>query len=157
MKYNLDNGRNAMMRTVDYLHAFKNGNGLLAAQDSRCSRKGERITEVRTTQTSHQHHRYCNIDNHGRDGRRRPSELARANSGAPSACGGRGLLRLRHITSLTVAQPLHGWGRQAALPQPQAPGRSPIGQGKATLALCGGEWTLKLGDSILHVLTNCII
>ena len=52
---------------------------------------------------------------------------------APSACGGRGLLRLRHKTSLTVAQPLHGRGRQAALPKPQAPGRSPIGQGKATL------------------------
>ena len=29
------------------------------------------------------------------------------------------------------------WGRQAALPQPQAPGRSPIGQGKATLAIRG--------------------
>jgi len=29
-----------------------------------------------------------------------------------------------------------GRGRQAALPQPQAPGHSPIGQGKATLALC---------------------
>ena len=52
---------------------------------------------------------------------------------APSACGGRGLLRLRHITSLTAQQPLLGWGRQAALPQPQAPGRSPIGQGKASL------------------------
>jgi hypothetical protein len=44
---------------------------------------------------------------------------------APSACGGRGLLRQHHITSITVAQPLHGRGRQAALPQPQAPGRSP--------------------------------
>jgi hypothetical protein len=52
---------------------------------------------------------------------------------APSACGGRGLRRLRHITSLTVAQPWHGWGRQAAWPKPQAPERSPIGQGKATL------------------------
>ena len=54
---------------------------------------------------------------------------------APSAYGGRGLLRLRCITSLTAQQPLHGWGRQAALPKPQAPGRSPIGQGKATLAV----------------------
>ncbi|MDR9460001.1 MAG: hypothetical protein RI591_07675 [Dehalococcoidia bacterium] len=34
---------------------------------------------------------------------------------------------------ITAAQPLHGRGRQAALPKPQAPGRSPIGQGKATL------------------------
>jgi hypothetical protein len=54
---------------------------------------------------------------------------------ATFACGGRGLLRLRPITSLAAQQPLHGWGRQAALPQPQAPGRSPIGQGKATLAV----------------------
>ena len=29
------------------------------------------------------------------------------------------------------------WGRQAALPQPQATGRSPIRQGKATLAIRG--------------------
>ena len=44
---------------------------------------------------------------------------------------GRVLLRLRHITSLTVEQPLHGRGRQAALPKPQAPGRSPLRQGYA--------------------------
>jgi len=35
-------------------------------------------------------------------------------------------------------QPLHGRGRQAAWPQPQAPGRSPIGQGKASLTTIGG-------------------
>ena len=126
MEYNLYNGNNAMMRTLDYLLAFKNGNGLLAAQDARGSGRCERIAEERITQTSHQHHRYCNNDNHGRDGRRRPSELARATPGAPSACGGRGLLRLRHITSLTVAQPLHGWGSSGSAAEAASPGAKPL-------------------------------